>query len=309
MGDLALGASTVASVRLPDGVRLHTEIHGGRAEAQTPTIVLLHGWTLDHRLWHQQIVDIPKRIGGPVRLVAFDLRGHGRSTPTPLGTATLTQLADDLAAVIRKKVPTGPIILVGHSLGGMAILEYAHRHHETFTQRVAGVVLVSTSAEGAAHTMYGLNPNLARVVRMVEVSSAGVLARFGPWRMHRPLMPVLGPGVRWLVFGQEAQDDWVRLTISMVGSASLRAIGGFRPSVAVHHRVDALAAMSEVPVAILVGSRDRLTPVRCSETIAAELPHAVHQICAGAGHMLPLECPDDVTDAIVQVCRQASQVV
>jgi pimeloyl-ACP methyl ester carboxylesterase len=117
-------------------------------------------------------------------------------------------------------------------------------------------------------------------------------------------MPVLGPGVRWLVFGQTVQDDWIRLTISMVGSASLRAIGGFRPAVAVHHRVDALDAMNGLPVAVLVGSQDRLTPVRCSETIAEALPNAVHRVCEGAGHMLPLECPDEVTDAIVAVCRQ-----
>jgi pimeloyl-ACP methyl ester carboxylesterase len=307
MGNLSLRAPA-AAVRLPDGVQLHTELNAVDASVGVPTVVFLHGWTLDHRLWHRQLADLPERLGTPVRILAYDLRGHGLSTPTPLGAATLDQLADDLAAVLQEKAPTGPLILVGHSLGGMTILEYAHRYREVFTKRVAGVVLVSTSAEGASHTRYGLGPNLARLVRMVEMSSAGVIARFGPWRVHRPLMPVLTPGVRWLVFGQTVQDDWVRLTVSMVGAASLRAIGGFRPAVAVHHRVDALAAMSTLPVAVLVGSQDRLTPVRCSETIAEALPQAEHQVCKGAGHMLPLECPDEVTDAIARVCRQARPV-
>lgn len=308
MGNVAVRAAAARSVRLPDGVRLHTELHTTGSAEGSPTVVFLHGWTLDHRLWHRQLADLPKRFGGPIRLLAFDLRGHGRSTPTPLGAATLTQLADDLAVVLRKRAPTGPVILVGHSLGGMTILEFAHRHAEMFKDRVSGVVLVSTSAEGAAHTRYGLSPALARLVRMVEMSSAGVIARFGPWRPHRPLMSVLVPGVRWLVFGQTVEDDWLRLTVSMVGSASLRAIGGFRPAVAVHHRVDALTAMSAVPVSVLVGSHDRLTPIPCSETIAAALPHAEHRICEGAGHMLPLECPEEVTDAIARVCRQAGPV-
>jgi pimeloyl-ACP methyl ester carboxylesterase len=294
----------VAPVRLPDGVQLHTILHDCTG-TDPLTVVFVHGWTLDHRLWRRQVADLVRRLGTPVRLLAFDLRGHGRSSPTRRGGATIEQLGDDLAAVLRERAPSGRVILVGHSLGGMAVMEYAHRHPAEFMHRVAGVVLVSTSAQGSSRTSYGLHPGVAWLVRMIETRGAGLLARSGPWPLHRPLMPLLSPGVRWLVFGPHADEDAISFAATMVGGASLTAIGGFRPSVAVHDRIAALAAMRDLPVAVLVGSADRLTPPSCAEAIAAALPNAVLRVCEGAGHMLPIERPDDVTDAIAAVCREA----
>jgi pimeloyl-ACP methyl ester carboxylesterase len=188
----------------------------------------------------------------------------------------------------------------------MAIMEYAHRHAAAFAERVVGIVLVSTSAEGSSHTRYGLSPRLARVMRVLEMQGAGLLARSGAWRPHRRLMPLLSPGVRWLVFGDRVDTSWVALTASMVGNAPLCAIGAFRPSVDLHHRVDTLAAMRGLPVAVLVGTLDRLTPQACAETIARELPEAELVVCEEAGHMLPIERPDCVTDAIVTVIQRAA---
>ncbi|MET7420943.1 alpha/beta hydrolase [Dactylosporangium sp. NPDC005555] len=287
-------------------------VPGRGGAAQTPvTVVFLHGWTLDNRLWRQQIADLPARVAAlvrrPVRMVAFDLRGHGRSSATSGTDATLEQLGDDLAEVMTQLVPDGPVILVGHSLGGMAIMEYAQRHAAAFATRVVGVVLVSTSAEGSSRTSYGLSPRLARVMRILEVQGAGLLARSGAWRPHRRLMPLLSPGVRWLVFGGRVDTSWVALTASMVGNAPLCAIGGFRPSVDLHHRVETLAAMRGLPVAVLVGTLDRLTPPACAATIAGELPDAELITCDDAGHMLPIERPDMVTDAIVNVIRRAAR--
>ena len=289
-------------VPLRDGARLYTEVHEPEdGAADGPAVVLLHGWTLDHRLWRRQVHDLPPHT----RILAVDLRGHGRSSCTGRTDATLTQLADDLHDVLRAKLGDAPAVLVGHSLGGMALLEYAFRHSADFTRRTTGVVLVSTSAEGSTRTSYGLHPHLARVMRTVETQCAGLLARSGTWRPHRLLMPLLSPGVRWLVFGQHADLSWLALTSSMIGSVPLCAIGGFRPSVELHHRVDILAAFRAMPVAVLVGSRDRLTPPACAETIVAHLPDAVSTVCAGAGHMLPIERPDEVTLAIAGVLSKS----
>jgi pimeloyl-ACP methyl ester carboxylesterase len=65
--------------------------------------------------------------------------------------------------------------------------------------------------------------------------------------------------------------------------------------------------LASVPVRLLVGSRDRLTPPKCTEAITAALPHAELQVLDGCGHMLPLECPDAVTDALADVCEQVTQ--
>jgi pimeloyl-ACP methyl ester carboxylesterase len=298
------GMPSEAKVILPDGVRLHVEEYG---DPDSPmTVILLHGWTMDTRLWQRQIAGLPARMGAPLRILAFDLRGHGRSTACSRNTTTLAQLADDLHAVVHERAPKGKIILAGHSMGGMTIMEYAHRHSIEFTNRVGGVVLMCTTAEGTTHTTYGLAPGVARVVRALETTGAAVLARSGPWRLHRTVMPVLSPGIRWLGFGRIADPSAVRLTLGMIGNTRLTTIGGFRPWIEEQNRVDALVHMSTLPAAVLVGGRDRLTPSNCAETIVKALPGAEHLICPDAGHMLPLECPDEVTGAIARICQAAS---
>jgi pimeloyl-ACP methyl ester carboxylesterase len=302
---------TRLSIRLADGVRLHADAHG---DPHAPiTVLLLHGWTLDRRIWHHQVAYLAAaRAAGapatPIRVVAYDARGHGRSGSTPRRAATLDQLGDDLAQVVRQVAPGGPVVLVGHSLGGMTIMEYAHRHPADFAAQVGGLVLVSTTAEGATHTSYGLRPTLARLVRATEVNGARLLAYTGAWRPHRAVLPALRPGLRWLLFGDTVAKEDVRLTSAVVARASLGAIGGFRNSIGTQLRLETLAAIAAVPAAVLVGDRDRLTPPRCAEAIAAALPGTDLIVCPGAGHMLPLERPNEVTEAVAYVTARALSV-
>lgn len=290
-------------VTLPDGVPLHVEAHG--PEDAPLTVVLLHGWTLDARTWHHQVADLPTAAGRAVRIVVYDARGHGRSGGTTLRDATLHQLGADLAAVIAQVAPSGPIVLAGHSLGGMTIMEYAEQHPDEFAARVAGLVFVATTAEGHAHTLYGLSPRVARLIRLAETGGASLLARCGPWKVHRHLLRAIRPSLRWLLFGDSCSADDIRLTTSAVARASMRAIGGFRPSIGAQHRLETLAALGSVPAAALVGDRDRLTPPACAESIAAALPTTDLTVYPGAGHMLMLERPEAVTGALAAVIRQA----
>jgi pimeloyl-ACP methyl ester carboxylesterase len=289
-------------VRLPDDVRLHVEATGP-ADAEV-TVVLLHGWTLDGRAWHKQLSDLRERFDGAVRVVAYDARGHGRSSCMALPTATLAQLGDDLAAVLDRVAPTGRVVLVGHSMGGMTIMEYAHRHPEHFAARAAGLVFVSTTAEGHTHTAYGLSPRIARLIRLAETTGAGVLARCGSWRPPRALLRALRPSIRWMLFGDHCDPPDIRLVTSAVARASLRSIGGFRASIGAQHRLDTLARLAHLPAAALVGDRDRLTPPPCAESIAAALPATELTVCPGAGHMLMMERPAEVNAALGGVLRQ-----
>ncbi|MGC4804310.1 alpha/beta fold hydrolase [Micromonospora sp. DT233] len=289
-------------VRLPDDVRLHVEA-SGPPEAEV-TAVLLHGWTLDGRSWHRQRAALRELFGDRVRVVAYDARGHGRSSCMALRTATLAQLGDDLAAVLDAVAPTGPVVLVGHSMGGMTIMEYAHHHPDRFAARVAGLVFVSTTAEGHAHTLYGLPPRIARLIRLAETTGAGVLARCGAWRPPRALLRALRPSIRWLLFGDRCDATDIRLVTSAVARASLRSIGGFRASIGTQHRLETLAALAHLPAAALVGDRDRLTPPPCAESIAAALPATELTVCPGAGHMLMMERPGEVNGALAGVLRR-----
>jgi pimeloyl-ACP methyl ester carboxylesterase len=292
-------------IEMPDGVRLHAEV-SGPADAPV-TVVLLHGWCLDRRTWRHQV----EALGGlgrrAPRVIAYDTRGHGRSSATQLSSATLDQLGDDLAEVLRRLAPTGPVVLGGHSMGGMTIMEFAHRHPREFTERVAGLLLVSTTAEGHTHTRYGLPGSVAGVLRFGETIGAGVLARSGAWRPHRAVLPALAPALRWLLFGDRCADEALGLTLRSVGRAPLRSIGGFRASIGAQQRLETLTAIGDVPAAVLVGDRDRLTPLPCAESIAAALPHARLAVCPGAGHMLPLERPEEVSAALVEIVRRANR--
>src|ERR1700733_11727403 len=133
-----------SELSLPDGVRLHVEAYG---PADAPvTVVLLHGWCLDRRTWQHQIAALRAMCPKP-RIIAYDARGHGRSGATRLTSATLGQLGDDLAQVLRHYGANGPVVLAGHSMGGMTIMEYAHAHPVDFAERVAGLLFISTTAE------------------------------------------------------------------------------------------------------------------------------------------------------------------
>ncbi|RGC66105.1 Arylesterase [Micromonospora sp. MW-13] len=289
-------------VRLADDVRLHVEV-SGPADAEV-TAILLHGWTLDGRSWHRQLAGIHERFGGRIRVVTYDARGHGRSSCMALRTATLAQLGDDLVAVLDAVAPTGPVVLVGHSMGGMTIMEYAHRHPGHFAARTAGLVFVSTTAEGHTHTVYGLGPRVARLIRLAETTGAGVLARCGAWRPPGALLRALRPSIRWMLFGDRCEPTDIRLVTSAVARASLRSIGGFRASIGTQHRLDTLAALAHLPAAALVGDRDRLTPPPCAESIAAALPATELTVCPGAGHMLMMERPDQVNAAVTGVLHR-----
>ena len=140
------------SVVAEDGVALHVEEVG---ELDAPlTVVFSHGWTLRSGAWHFQRLGLAgpnfgseDAAGIPAaRLVFYDHRSHGRSTKAAPGNVTLDYLASDLAAVIATAAPSGPIAIIGHSMGGMSLLTLAGRDPEFFARRVAGVGLVSTSA-------------------------------------------------------------------------------------------------------------------------------------------------------------------
>jgi pimeloyl-ACP methyl ester carboxylesterase len=294
-----------STLRLADGVPLSVETWGPK-DAQL-TVVLLHGWCLNRRTWQHQVAAL-QRLPHPPRIVAYDARGHGRSGSTTLDAATLGTLGEDLRQIIQTYAPSGPVVLAGHSMGGMTIMEYAHGHPDEFSARVAGLLFVSTSAEGTSHTRYGLPPRLAALMRLGETFGAGVLARSGAWRPHRALLPALRPALRWLLFGDEYEDAALQMTMKSVGRTTLRSIGGFRASIGEQQRLDTLARLGNVPAAVLVGDRDRLTPPPCAEGIADALPGTELTVHPGAGHMLILERHAEVSATLASIVERAGSV-
>ncbi len=285
------------SFTTPDGTRLALYWQGG-LEAPL-TIVLVHGWTLDCRTW-APVADILSSGPRSRPVLRYDLRGHGRSDPATSGTATIAQAADDLADLLGAEV-AGPVVLVGHSMGGMAMMALAERHPELVAQRVVGAAFVATSCGDLVPHSLGLRPGVARMVARGE-SALRRWALASPWWLRRePITKwpgLIRPGVRWLLFGEHPRRADVELGAACLAQGRAANLVTFRATLDEHDQVSALAAFQQIPILVLGATLDRLTPIRHTEKIASELPNATLVRYAGAGHLMILECAEDVADRI-----------
>src|SRR4051794_41502228 len=130
------------TVRTDDGVDLHVEVDENPEAGLT--VVLAHGFTARLAEWELQRAALRDRA----RLVLFDQRGHGRSGWTRLTAATIDRTGRDLGEVLDATTPEGPVVLAGHSMGGMSVMALARQRPELFGTRVVGVFLLATSAGG-----------------------------------------------------------------------------------------------------------------------------------------------------------------
>jgi pimeloyl-ACP methyl ester carboxylesterase len=275
--------TTERTVPAADGVPLHVRLDG---PADAPvTVVLVHGWTLDGTTWGPVTRSLTAGRA-PVRVVRPDHRGHGRSSAVEPATMTIDQLADDLAAVLAAVAPAGPLVLAGHSMGGMTLMALADRHPEVVV-RARGIALVSTASGGLAERPFGLPPRAAAAYKRVQQRIAATPGWARRERFGHPRL--LAPGLRWLLLGADPSPEACRITYEAVGACRPLTVSGFQATLEAHERDAALAAFADVPTVVLVGSRDRLTPVRASRRIARALPSAELTIFPEAGHMLPLE--------------------
>jgi pimeloyl-ACP methyl ester carboxylesterase len=274
-----------------DGTALHV-VDEGPADSLT-TVVLVHAWTLDHTSWERTAATLSRTV----RVLRFDHRGHGGSAPAPHGTATIAQLADDLAELIADRVPTGRIVLAGHSIGGMTMMALAERNPDLIASRVTGAAFVATSCGDLGALTLGLPGPLARIVMRGERLVNSRLAKVE----HRALLakPRLAePGLRWLLFGRRPRKADVAAAAEQVARVHPASMVGFRASLSDHSRREALATFRGIPTVVLAGGADRLTPPRHSRIIASELGDAELVIYPGAGHMLPFERGLEVTARI-----------
>ncbi|RKT55731.1 alpha/beta fold hydrolase [Saccharothrix australiensis] len=277
-------------VRLEDGTELNVRV-GGASDAGV-TVVLAHGYALDHRSWHRVVAELP----ASVRVISYDHRGHGGSDPATPGTASIERLGDDLGELVERLVPEGRVVVAGHSMGGMAAMAMAERRPRLYRQRVAGVVFVSTAVTGPAELSLAWPKAVGKLVRELE-RAFGPLVR----TIRARIEPAKTAGLRWWLFGDEPRPEDVELTAEMVRAHWPDTVALFRPAVDRYDREAALTVAGERPVVAIVGDEDRL----CPESDARALAGAVGGeavVVADAGHMLPLESPAEVAAQIAKLC-------
>ncbi len=296
-----------SSVTADDGVRLsceEIEPAGGRPAL---TVVLVHGFALDRRTWHFQRRMLADLIEPAVRVVLYDQRSHGRSERASRESCTIEQLGHDLDAVIRTMAPEGPLVLVGHSMGGMTVMALAEQRPELFTERVVGVALVSTSAGDMAAT--GL-PGALLSHSNPLIRGVGLIARLQP-KLVSGVRAVAGDLIwsitRSFAYGDRSVAPWlVDLVDTMISANALDALTDFADTVGTHNRVAALPALASCEVLVAAGEADRVIPFSHAERIAAELPDATLVRFPGAGHLPMLEQPAAMDEALVDLLHRCT---
>ncbi|GHH78622.1 lipase [Streptomyces sulfonofaciens] len=324
---------TPGKARADDGTELYYEVDEtepdggplprrrrlfGRRSPAPVTVVFSHGYCLTQDSWHFQRA----ALRGVVRTVYWDQRSHGRSgrgvtqreQRTPV---SLDQLGRDLKAVVDAAAPEGPLVLVGHSMGGMTVMALADQYPELVRERVAAVALVGTSAGRLDEVSFGLPVMGANAVRRVL---PGVLRALGQRaelveRGRRATADLFAGIIKRYSFASKDVDPAVaRFAERMIESTPIDVVAEFYPGFSAHDKTAALAHFAQLSVLVLAGDKDLVTPSSHSEAIADALPGAELVLVPDAGHLVMLEHPEAVTDRLadllarVGVARRAATV-
>jgi pimeloyl-ACP methyl ester carboxylesterase len=252
-----------------------------------PPIVLSHGVTLSVRTWFHQLEELPKE---GFRAIAFDHRGHGQSV---LGEAghSVENLAKDMKTVV-EGLDLGDAVLVGHSLGGVAVQSFVIHYPEIAAERVAGIVLLST----LAHTAFGSRST--RTKAQLEK-----LMGFAPDMQRLWEGPNLGFLAARLGFGKDARPSHVELVRRMMAECPAETRRD-APRVLVGLDLTRDLPNVRMPTLVIGGTADVLTPPSESKRLARLIPGARLELLQGGGHMLMLEQTETLDQLIVDFARE-----
>jgi 3-oxoadipate enol-lactonase len=250
------------------------------------TVLLLHGIGGNHTLWGaggSGTVQALAQAG--YRVLALDLPGYGQSAG--MGAPTMDSLVAAVQLVATQSVATGPVVLLGHSMGGMVAQELVAR----WPQAVQGLVLACTSA------LFG-KADGAWQARFVAERLAPLDAGLGMAGMAAQLVPGLvapmaSDAVRAVAAGVMAQVP------EATYRAALKAIAGF-------DRREALGQIN-MPTLLLAAEHDRTAPPDVMQRMVARVPNAQYVCLPGAGHIANVEQPAAFNAAALAFLQQHFQ--
>jgi pimeloyl-ACP methyl ester carboxylesterase len=288
-------------------VPLHVEVEEGPVGEAPLTVLFSHGFTARLVEWEIQ----RDAVRGRNRVVLWDQRGHGRSGWTKLTKATIDRTGRDLGEVLDATTPSGPVVLAGHSMGGMSILALARQRPELFGDRVVGVFLLATSAGGLVET--GILGRLIKIVRWLGLLPlylralqlvAPVLERF------RRRGSAIGRRVtERLLFGRDDADPaLVHLVQNLLEETPFPVMMAFYATFLDHDESAALEVLRRVPVTVIAATHDRLTPVGHGRRIAEVIGEPAELVVVpGAGHSVNLTKSQVVDDALLALLDRAAE--
>ncbi|HUO36663.1 MAG TPA: alpha/beta hydrolase [Mycobacterium sp.] len=297
-----LDADRAAVVTTTDGVPLAVREIG--PPTAPLTVVFVHGFCMCMGAFHFQRARLEEQWGAQVRMVFYDQRGHGQSGEAPIETYTVAQLGRDLDTVLNVMVPRGPVVLVGHSMGGMTVLSHARQHPQQYPGRVVGAALISSAAEGLSRSPLG------EILQNPALEAVRFAARYAPRLVLRgrgAARSVLSPILRAASYGDETvSPSVVAFSEKMIHDTPVTTMVEFLHALEVHDETGGFPALAGIPTLIACGDHDSLTPPTYSKEMAAALPKSELLIVPGAGHLVQLEQPEPIDDALVRLVERAT---
>lgn len=289
------------ALHVDDGARLHVTTYG-REDAEV-TLLLAHCWTADEQDWHYQVRHLLATYGPDLRLVTWDARGHGRSDVAVERDCTVSRLARDLGHVVDTFAGEGPLVLAGHSIGGMSIMALPEVRPDV-VERVAGLVLVATSSGGLDTVTLGL-PDMGPLLRSQLPRVLATRARLLTRSERRRTPSIERAVVNRLLMGTPLRLRDAGLVVDQLVSCSPATMSGFYRDLMRHERTEGLKAYAGVPTTVMVGGADLLTPPSHARRLAAAIDGARLLVLPGAGHYLPLERDEAVSYELVAAVERA----
>lgn len=287
-----------------DGVFLHVETDG-RADAPV-TVVLAHGFAARLQEFESQRAALRDRAG----LVLFDQRGHGASGWGGRSSANMERLGRDLGDVIDHFTGSVPVMVIGHSMGGMALMALAEQRPELFGTKIVGVALISTSIGRLAETR--LPRPVARILMRTGIARACLWAAWLVAQLIDRLAPDARPpertGLRKRLFDRIVPAD-LSAEMENLWAYTSRSIGSaFYPALLHHDGSRGMDALKSVPALVVAGTADAAIPAAHSERLAEALgPAARLVLVAGAGHMVNMTHARRVNDALLELLACAAR--
>lgn len=285
-----------------DGLQIHAEVEEAIAEHGDVTVIFVHGYALSMDSFHYQRRD----LRGIARLVFYDHRGHGRTPRGERHTHTLPQLAADLEQVIEQTTPTGDIVIVAHSMGGMTVQEFAKRRPDLFGTRIKSVVLVCTSPGGMAEAPLGLPGNLGGWVQ--QIAPMITTALHGKQdivdKSRETASDLTRLFTRRYSFGSGATPELTDFVATLNGQTKIEVITDFLHAIGEYNAKAQLPVFGRIPLLVVGAEADQMVPPDHSRAIAEAVPSAELVMLPETGHMLQLERYVELNDLINRAIRR-----
>jgi pimeloyl-ACP methyl ester carboxylesterase len=270
----------------PDGTVVHVEMCG---PADGLPIVLVHGWGVDNRAFYYT----KRSLSARHRVIAWDLRGLGKTSPAGNNDYSLDAMADDLAAVV--DLAGAPAVVLGHSIGGMITQTFARRHADRLGSDVLALVLVGTTYTDPTRTtlgaplMHALERPLFTPLMYLTIALSPLVWAMN-WLSYLNGSQIIGTALTGFTGSEtRGQLDFATLFFAKASPAVLA-----RGMLAMF-KFDETSSIGNIAVPVLVvpGDRDPVLLPRASDHIASVIPGATLAPLAPAKHMGLIERHDD----------------